>query len=123
MYENRIIWARNSDGKVPLAEGDMFVDKDQWSKVIRKFVIQESFALQRIKNDRYKHITVCKVATCTWRVHCSRLPDWVTWKIKSLKGSHSCLRLQENKMASYPWVTEQLLTDFKANPSMSAVTM
>ena len=26
-------------------------------------------------------------------------------------------------MASHPWVAEQLLTDFKANPSMSAVTM
>ena len=70
MYENGIMWARNSDGKVSIAEGDMFVDKDQWSKVIREFTIQESFTLQKIRNDRYnKHITVCNVATCTWRVH------------------------------------------------------
>jgi len=39
MYENGIMWARNSDGKVSIAEGDMFVDKDQWSKVIREFII------------------------------------------------------------------------------------
>ena len=78
MYENGIIWARNSDGKVSVAEGDMFVDKDKWSKVIRKFAIQELFVLQRKRNDQYKHIAVCKVATCTWRIHCSRLPDGVT---------------------------------------------
>ena len=104
MYKNGNMWPRNSDGKVSIAEGDMFVDKDKWSKVIREFAIQESFALQRIRNDRYKHKAVCKVATYTWRVHYSRLSDGVIWKIRSLKDSHSCLRLQENKMASHPWV-------------------
>jgi len=63
-YETGNICARNCDGKVSIAERDMFVDKDQWSKVIREFAIQESFALQRIRNDRYKHITMCKVVTC-----------------------------------------------------------
>jgi len=123
MYKNGNMWVRNSDGKVSIAVGDMFVDKDQWSKVIREYAIQESFSLQRIKNDRFRHIAVCKVKTCTWRVHCSRLQDGVTWRIKSLKGSHSCPRLQENKMASHPWVAEQLVTDFKANPSMDAGNM
>ena len=60
---------------------------------------------------------MCKVATCIWRVHCSRLPDGVTWKIKSLKGPHSCPRLQENKMASHPWFAplfKRIFTSFGA---------
>ena len=98
----------------------MFMDKDQWSKVIREFAIHKSFPLQRIKNNRFRHIVVRKVQTHTWRVHYSRLPDCVTWKIKSLKGSYSCPRLQENKMASHPLVAEQLMIDFMANPTMRA---
>ena len=79
--------------------------------------------MQRIKNDRFKHIAVCKVKTCTSRVHCSRFQDGVTWKIKSLKGSHSCPRLQDNKMASHSWVAQQLVTDFKTTPTMQAANM
>ncbi|KAJ8431021.1 hypothetical protein Cgig2_003836 [Carnegiea gigantea] len=89
MYENGNMWVRNSDGKVSIVVGDMFVDKDQWSKVIRDYAIQESFSLQRIKNDRFRHIAVCK----------------------------------ENKIASHLWVAEQLVTNFKANPSMDAGNM
>ena len=39
MYQNENMWPRNSDGKVCIAERDMFVDKDQWSKVIREFAM------------------------------------------------------------------------------------
>ncbi|KAJ8444478.1 hypothetical protein Cgig2_024042 [Carnegiea gigantea] len=52
MYQNGNMWARNSDGKVSIAEGDMFVDKDQWSK---KLIMERyGVALPRHTCDRAK---------------------------------------------------------------------
>jgi len=39
------MWARNSNGTISIGVGDMFVDKDHWSKVIRDYAIQEGIAL------------------------------------------------------------------------------
>jgi len=45
IYHNSRMWARNPDELVLVAVGDMFVDKDQWSEVLRKYAIQEGFAI------------------------------------------------------------------------------
>ena len=71
----------------------MFIDKDRWSNVIREFAIQEDFCLQRIKNEKCRHIARCKTENCDSKVHCIRLVDGVTWQVKSLKGSHLCPKL------------------------------
>ena len=57
------MWARNPDGSISVAIGDMFIDKYQRSNVIREFAIQEGFCLQRIKNEKCRHIARCKNET------------------------------------------------------------
>jgi len=101
----------------------MFVDKKQWSEVIKEYVVQEGIALRKVKNDRVRHIVVYKDDSCSWRIHVSRLPDEVTWKVKSLKGEHHCARLQSNPTTSYSWMTQQLLTDYKVDPSIKPPRM
>ncbi|KAJ8432614.1 LOW QUALITY PROTEIN: hypothetical protein Cgig2_032895 [Carnegiea gigantea] len=103
--------------------GDMFIDKDQWSNVIREFAIREGFCLQRIKTEKCRHIARYKNENCDWKVHCTRLVDGVTWQVKSLKGSYSYPKLQHNSLASYHWIANTLLTDFKANPTMGLKVM
>ncbi|KAJ8437230.1 hypothetical protein Cgig2_012499 [Carnegiea gigantea] len=39
VYQDGSMWARNPDGKVSIKAGDMFVDKEQWAKVIREYAI------------------------------------------------------------------------------------
>ena len=60
VYQDGSMWARNPDGKVSIKAGDIFVDKEQWAKVIRKYTIQQGICLKKVKNDRLRHIVVCK---------------------------------------------------------------
>ena len=43
--------ARNPNGSMSLVVEDMFTDKDQSTKMIREFPIEEGFCLQRIRNE------------------------------------------------------------------------
>ncbi|KAJ8448500.1 hypothetical protein Cgig2_012144 [Carnegiea gigantea] len=63
------------------------------------------------------------MADCDWRVHCRRLLDGVTWQVKSLKGTHTCPKLQHNRRAFCSWVASELLIFFKENPTMDYLTM
>lgn len=105
IYLNGNMWARNSNGTISISVGDMFVDKGHWSKVIRDYAIQKGIALQRVKNDRSRHIATCRGELCTWRVH------------------QNCPRLIVHKIATHPWIAEQMLADYKANPSLKAVNI
>jgi len=46
---NGSMWAKNLDGTISIGVGDCSLTKNQWSKVIREYAIQEGFCLQRIK--------------------------------------------------------------------------
>ncbi|KAJ8423236.1 hypothetical protein Cgig2_013488 [Carnegiea gigantea] len=63
MYQTGGMWARNKDGKIYLSVGDMFVDKEQRSQVIKEYVIQEGISLRKIKNDRFRHIRWDRMAS------------------------------------------------------------
>lgn len=54
---------------------------------------------------------------CEWRIHASRLPDSITWAIKSIINPiHSCNRvLDHNPLPDCNWVARMLLNDIKAN--------
>ncbi|KAJ8439681.1 hypothetical protein Cgig2_022209 [Carnegiea gigantea] len=55
MYQNGNMWARNSYGKVPIAEGDMFVDKNQWSKrATEEFVVYTTTGTL-VPNIQFRH--------------------------------------------------------------------
>jgi len=61
--------------------------------------------------------------SCSWRIHASRFPNEVTCRVKSLKGEHHYARLQFNPTASYSWMAQQLLADYKADPSIKPPRM
>jgi len=56
---------KGRDEKITLAVGDMFVDKKQWSEVIKEYAVQEGIALKMVKNDRFRHIVICKDDSCS----------------------------------------------------------
>ena len=48
MYRIGEMWARSRDEKITVAVGDMFVDKKQWSEVIKEYTVQEGLSLIHI---------------------------------------------------------------------------
>jgi len=36
------MWARDLDGKMSIEAGDMFVDREQWAKLITWYLLEES---------------------------------------------------------------------------------
>ena len=109
------MWPRNLDEKISINVGDMCVDKEQWSQIIREFTIQGGFSLKKIRNDRTRRIARCGDENCVYMLPTSRLGDRVTWQVKSIKENHNCPRLDVNKMASHRWITSRLITYYKAN--------
>ncbi|KAJ8452673.1 hypothetical protein Cgig2_005009 [Carnegiea gigantea] len=123
VYQSGSMWTRDLNGKVSIKPGDMFLDKKQWVKVLRDYTIQEGICLKKVKNDRLRHIVVCKEKDCEFKVHTSRLGDGKTWQIKTFRSVCKCARDAQNNMASYRSIAEQLLPDFKANPDLQVNSM
>jgi len=107
--------ARNKDEKISLSLGDMFMDKDQWSQVIKEYVIQEGISLRKIKNDSFRHIVRCKNKGYQWRIQVSGPRDGITWHIKSIRGYCKCPRENFTSVASYSSIVVHLVVDYKVN--------
>ena len=95
------MWTRDLSGKVSIKPRDMFLDKEQWVKVLRDYAIQEGICLKKVKNDRLMHIVVCKRKDCEFSVHTSRLGDGKTWQVKTFRSVDKCARDAQNNMTSY----------------------
>ena len=57
----------------------------------------------------------CGNGGCNWRVHASPLPDGVTYKIKTLRGPHTCVRDTFSDKATSTWLAKQLATEIRTN--------
>ncbi|KAL5774615.1 hypothetical protein ACOSP7_012172 [Xanthoceras sorbifolium] len=113
-YCTRHQWAPNSNGSIELKEGQVFGN----AKLIRATVNG------KIKNDSCRYTVTCKNDACDWRLHASRLPDRVTYMIKSVCGGHSfCRKVVENKEANVRWVASVLQTTIHSNPMIEVKTL
>ncbi|KAJ8433157.1 hypothetical protein Cgig2_007121 [Carnegiea gigantea] len=77
-----------------------------WNKVLRDYAIQEGICLKKVKNDRLRHIVVCKGKDYEFRVHTSRVDDGKTWQVKTFRSVCKCARDAQNNMASYGSIAE-----------------
>ncbi|KAI9182004.1 hypothetical protein LWI28_020981 [Acer negundo] len=77
-------------GRVNLEVGQLFKDLYHFRQVLRDFVVQEGFRLQRIKKDRNRYTTLCAFEGCSWRIHASPIEDKTTFMIKTLQDRRCC---------------------------------
>ncbi|KAL5793333.1 hypothetical protein ACOSP7_001927 [Xanthoceras sorbifolium] len=123
-YCTRHQWALNSNGSIKLKEGQVFGNAKLIRATVKGYAIQEGFRLKKIKNDSCRYTVTCKNDACDWRLHASRLPDRVTYMIKSVRGGHSfCRRVVENKEANARWVASVLQTTIHSNPMIEVKTL
>ncbi|XP_058103384.1 uncharacterized protein LOC131246938 [Magnolia sinica] len=73
-----------------LKEGQEFEDANAFHKALRDYAIRLNFEYKRIRSGFGHYQAKCITDDCSWRIHACKLLDKPTFKIKSLKGNHTC---------------------------------
>ncbi|XP_021739446.1 uncharacterized protein LOC110705821 [Chenopodium quinoa] len=83
-------------------EAEVFDDGDDddnyfMRDVVRDYCIQCGFSVVVDKATNLRYTVLCSAEGCEWRLHASKLPDGVTWAIKSIRNpEHTCSGLDVN---------------------------
>ncbi|XP_021762539.1 uncharacterized protein LOC110727280 [Chenopodium quinoa] len=103
----------------------IFSDKEHFMSVFRDYCIQCGFAVVVDRSCPSRFTASCLALNCSWRIHSIRLPDGVTWAIKTIKNpKHTCGGLDErNPLVTVKWAAEKLLEDIRANNDISGKTL
>ncbi|XP_021751353.1 uncharacterized protein LOC110717021 [Chenopodium quinoa] len=96
--------------------------KQHLRDVVKDYCIQSEFSVVVLKASNLRWTVKCSAIYCEWRLHASRLPDGVTWAIKSIQNmEHTCSGLEvKNPMMSTKWAARVLLEDIRANNDIPA---
>ncbi|KAL2930197.1 Copper-exporting P-type ATPase [Bienertia sinuspersici] len=122
LYKNGEIYKDQEFGKIEIRPWQIYTDKQHLRDVVRDYCIQSGFSIVVEKANNQIYTARCSDETCFWRLHASRLPDGVTWAIKSIQNAeHTCLGLQtKNPMVSAKWAQRVLLEDIRAHNDIPA---
>ncbi|KAL2893834.1 hypothetical protein RDABS01_009743 [Bienertia sinuspersici] len=95
--------------------GNLFTDKQHLRDVLRDYCIQCGFSVIILSANNIKYTVSCATEGCAWRLHAGRLPDCMTWAIKSIQNfEHTCVGLESrNPMVNVKWATRVLLEDIR----------
>ncbi|KAL2935062.1 Phosphatidylinositol 3-kinase piki-1 [Bienertia sinuspersici] len=122
IYKNGDYYKDEEFGRITIMPWQLYTDKMHLRHVVRDYCIQSGFSVvvERANNTRY---TIrCSDLRWQWRLHASRLPDGVTWAIKSIQNpEHTCLGLEtRNSMVSARWAARVLLDVIRANNGITS---
>ncbi|XP_058110762.1 uncharacterized protein LOC131253671 [Magnolia sinica] len=82
-----------------LKGGQEFVDANAFHKALREYSIRSYFEYKRTRSGNGHFQAKCSNDGCSWRINACKLPDKPTYKIKSLKGNHTCKAANESTMS------------------------
>jgi hypothetical protein len=109
----------DDNGKIHLQRSQLFFDVNEFRDVLRDYIIQESFDILRVKNEKSRVTAICASEGCPWRIHASPAPDGVAFMIKSYEPKHTCIRGSEKTNATSTWIAKKLKGSLNADPNMS----
>ncbi|XP_058101281.1 uncharacterized protein LOC131245687 [Magnolia sinica] len=81
-----------------LKQDQEFEDANAFDKALREYAIHSNFQYKRTRSSGGHYQAKCIKCDCSWRIHACKLPDKPTFKIKSLKGNHTCNAANESTM-------------------------
>ncbi|XP_021744262.1 uncharacterized protein LOC110710294 [Chenopodium quinoa] len=94
LYANGEVYNTMEFGKIILKPWQLFMDKAQLRDAVGDYCIQCGFSIIVDKTNNSRYTVQCGAENCSWRLHASRLPDGVTWAIKTIKNAeHTCFGL------------------------------
>ena len=80
---------------VQLVTGLLFTDKRQLKKAVETYKIQNGYNLKVTKSDKQRYQVHCVGEGCKWSMWASACGDERSFQIKTVQGTHSCLRRPE----------------------------
>ncbi|XP_015576618.2 uncharacterized protein LOC107261486 [Ricinus communis] len=86
--------------------GQEFADVKAFRNAIKEAAIAQHFELRIIKSDLIRYFAKCASEGCPWRIRAVKLPNVLTFTIRSLEGTHTCGRNAQNghHQASVDWI-------------------
>jgi hypothetical protein len=65
-----------------------------------------------------KVICCGKQGSCESELHCTKIPGEETWKLRKIKGKHTCSREYKLRIMNSDWLGDKLHSRVKENPSL-----
>ncbi|XP_022862113.1 uncharacterized protein LOC111382388 [Olea europaea var. sylvestris] len=111
-------YVENENGKKKnphLEVGLLFSSFEELKSVLKDYAVFNGVEPILKRNDKDRVHCVCKDG-CTWRLWASKLQGEKTVQIKTYVPKHTCFRVRTNKNATFKWLVEYYLDDFRADP-------
>ncbi|XP_057454530.1 uncharacterized protein LOC130746039 [Lotus japonicus] len=96
-----------SDFKFKL--GMDFISLAQFKDALTQYCVENNREYKYKKNDSKRCRIVCRSDDSPFLILCSKVGNKETYRIKTLRGEHTCARVFDNKSASVRFVTKKLL--------------
>jgi len=99
----------------------LFTDKKQLKKAVETYKIHNGYNLKVTKSDKQRYQVHCMGEGCTWNMWASASNDENSFQIKTIQGTHSCLRFNFKKGTrnySSEWLTKAYIETFRIQPHM-----
>ena len=112
------VYKPTEDGKIMMEVGTVFDTVYHYRSNLFDYSVQEGFAFNYEVNDKNRVTCICESRGCTWRIHASELPDGVSFKIKTLRGTHVCSRTEKNHLITADWIATKFHDMFRINPEV-----
>ncbi|GAA0148925.1 hypothetical protein LIER_08235 [Lithospermum erythrorhizon] len=102
-----------------LSVGQEFPDVKSCRRALRNMAIANHFEIQTVKSDKTRFTAKCASEGCPWRVHAAKLPDALTFSIRTIQGEHTCSGIGHlgHQQASVEWIASTLEEQLKENPN------
>ncbi|XP_058741808.1 uncharacterized protein LOC131614203 [Vicia villosa] len=85
--------------------GMEFNSLDDFREAIREWIVLNGREITFVKNEGYRVRVECK-AKCGFLMLCSKVGHKHTFAIKTIKDTHTCARVLDNKYANSKWVAK-----------------
>ncbi|XP_058774772.1 uncharacterized protein LOC131649041 [Vicia villosa] len=85
-----------------------FTSLDDFREAIREWTILNGREITFVKNEGYRVRVECK-AKCGFLMLCSKVGHKHTYAIKTIKETHTCARVLDNKTANSKWVAKAVV--------------
>ncbi|XP_058101207.1 uncharacterized protein LOC131245633 [Magnolia sinica] len=83
-----------------LKEGQEFKNANAFHEALREYAIRSNFQYRRTRSGHGRFQAKCIKDDCLWCIRACKLPNKPTFKIKLLKGNHTCNAANEPTMSN-----------------------
>ncbi|XP_058734066.1 uncharacterized protein LOC131605767 [Vicia villosa] len=91
-----------------------FNSLDDFREAIREWTVLNGREITFVKNEGYRVRVECK-AKCGFLMLCSKVGHKHTYAIKTIKDTHTCARVLDNKSASSKWVAKAVVKKMRTS--------